>query len=264
MLLSPIGQPSIRHSDGTRYCVQAKDITLTTRQIVAYQRAGTLRDEILSRAQPLIRVFPQLEVYGGTFDKMDFSTLRLAADVKQSDVFHIRLQVDALDASLGEITIAVAVVESPPVVVETSIPQSIMHVLFHQPDAVWPEDEGTDGTDSSDNRIPTEVAPTTPQQSPRPESDDQNGTLEESTGATDTSGGDTGRSAQGSSFFERSIYEQIDEKGTEGWASAAVYGTALLGVAPCFAVSIVKDVQVLSWHRQKLVKQRTRRNNVLP
>lgn len=255
---------SVHHNDGKRYCIQARDVVLTTRQVAAFQRSDTLQKEILLRAQPLIRILPDMQIYDKPFQTCDLSTLGRAANTQGREIFHVLLQVDSADASLGEIVIAVEVIETPPAIVESSIPQSLMYVLFRAPGMARPQpgfssaDLGVSVNIPAANRLPTEVTP--------------HGVDERrSIGATDTTTASSGMPGGGKnddSSGNRSVltstkspFSRIDWRTVEKWAALIVYGVTVLGALPFFILSIAKDIRVLSWYHRHRVELKDHTND---
>jgi len=140
------------------YDVQARDISLSSRQVIVFQRKGILTQEVVTRSGAIIRTLPDLMVSERTFDIVDTSSIVAADKIEGSKAFKVKLAVDRDNEKAGSTIITVTVYESAPLMVTSSMPGSLIHSLFRNPGFSPLVSEGNASSSESSARLSTEVA----------------------------------------------------------------------------------------------------------
>jgi len=274
-----------RHSDGTLYCIRAKDLSYTASQIMSLRRAGDLESEIAKKSIVGIRTFPELRNYNGPIGLIDVSSLRDVDKLNGVRVYPVIIQIDAQDASLGSIEIEITVKGSASVTPPVKPP--IEPPISNPPEVVDPpptadtpleiDGGGGAGTQttapsySSNNYQPIEVASlplsstqalasTLAQEAQEREKARQEDSANRES-STSTSSSDSNEAlASSDQSFLGTLFAPIKEQGLEGYLSAVVYLATATVIAPSMLVGIVTDIQVLNWISQKRASNRLGRN----
>jgi len=267
----------VQTSMGTRYLMQATDVTLTTRQVEAFSRSGSLAQEIAERAHLLVRVLPLRELYEGSVELVDVASLQDAASLTQTATYPLTFIVNPAAASEGAITITVTVVATPPAQTSTPPLKPVSFTLFQKP--APPRDPGTDtptgpptGTPTGSGSQPsptagggaqdqTDASRTTPARTSRTD------TPATDTGSEQTTGSSPSASTMTPMPDSRSLLQRllstINQYGAEGWMALGLETVTFLGIVPAFTYSISGDIRVLRWHGQKKAQCRLAQINAL-
>ena len=258
--LAVAGPADIHSSEGTRYYLQAQDISLTSRQVGAFQRSGTLAQEIADRAHLLVRILPYGEVYQGVIERTDLSTLQDASQTVGEKTYRVTFTVNRTVPGEGEIVVAVTVKQSQPIMVDSTAPGTLLFGLFKAPLPPVLDPKTQSGEDETTAGLPTEVAalPTANSSVDASSTPDLSSavtvpaSVSEVDSDTDGVAGTTGHDTDtaGRSWVTR-LLSAINERGAQGWLAFGIETMTILGVAPAFAASVNGDLRVLRWHKRK-------------
>lgn len=98
------------HQDGTIYCVIASNVDITTSELNEYKENGSLRENILLRCEPLIRILGTMETYEGSFEEVNLQELENLQLDSGTAAVSVSMYVKGQNPEEGGITIIVTVI----------------------------------------------------------------------------------------------------------------------------------------------------------
>jgi len=267
------GQTGFNHHDGTQYCVQAYNVTLTTRQIQTFQQQGTLFQEIVERSQATIRVLPDLQLYTEGFGCADLHSLRLASEVIGTQTFHVTLQVDADRDEFGAVVIVVQVVQTTSAVINDAAGGVRLYRLYAQPQ-IKPMPPPEDTSQPISTEVAPPSAPNPPTASPPPSASPAQSVVDSAASEPRdnlkvTDEADASEDAQDDAATWQAEHDPGPDttatpiqQTSQRWIAVLLYLVTAFLFVPILMGGIVTDLGLLRWYYRRLNTARMENTHV--